>query len=191
MKMKKGLLLVVLLLALSSVMAAMSYTKASVSNDMSFNIENTNSSLLALKESKQHNASFYNTAGADKLKIDLDKGFGDSDFGIQNNSTYSWDKLFTVKNNSEHAVNVSIETNPKVDTKGQTQGINTYLSSLEDSWTQINGMYGAGAGEYTFTLEPNEERQINLKLESMHGSNKHQEERNFDIIVNAESVMPQ
>ncbi|MFZ3577025.1 DUF1102 domain-containing protein [Virgibacillus sp. DJP39] len=184
MKMKKGLLMVVLLLALSSVMAAMSFTTASVTSGMSFNVKNTNESLLALSASDEHNASFYNTAGADKLIIDLDKGYNGDDFGVQNNSDYTWDELFTVKNNSEHAINVSVSTNPKVG----IAGINTYLKSTEDSWTRINGMYSSGDGEYTFVLEPNEERQIDLKLESMQGSNKHEGQRDFDLIVDASKV---
>ena len=197
MKMKKSLLSVVFLLATSSAMAAMSFSTASVTSGMSFSIENTNEALLALEESTEHNASYYNTAGAGKLMIDLDKGYDNGEFGIQNNSDYTWDSLFTVKNNSEHTINVSIKTDPQVDggSGGLTQGINTYLSGeSETSWTKINGMYNAGAGEYTFSLAPNTAKQINLKLESIQGSNKHATpgeksvDRNFKLIVDAEKA---
>lgn len=189
MKMKKGLLMVVLLLALSSVMAAMSFSSAAVTSDMSFNISNTDESLLALTASNEHNASFYNSAGARKLVIDLDKGYDNKDFGIQNNSKYSWDGLFGVKNNSEHKIKVSIKTDPNAGKTGPTQGIKTFLKgALGSNWTQVNGMYGAGAGEYTFMLEPNETLNIDLLLESIQGSNKHATERKFNVIVSAEKV---
>ena len=48
MKMKKGLLMVVLLLALSSIMAAMSYNKATVTSASELKVVNTNQALLSL-----------------------------------------------------------------------------------------------------------------------------------------------
>ena len=70
MKMKKGLLMVVLLLALSSIMAAMSYTSATVTSAMSGTVKSTDTSLLALKAGSHKAATIDNGV----LKIDFNKG---------------------------------------------------------------------------------------------------------------------
>lgn len=110
MKMKKGLMSVVFLLATSSAMAAMSFSSAEVKSDMSFSVKNSNEALLALIANADHAAPGYNSYG--ELAIDLNKGYQGS-YGVQNDSKYTWNKLFTVKNNSEKEITVKVKANKK------------------------------------------------------------------------------
>lgn len=112
MKMKKGLLMVVFLLAISSVMAAMSFSSAKVTSGMSFTVKNTDQSLLALVPNTNHKASAVSTSTGE-LVINLDKGYNNGNFGVQNNSEYNWSKIFTVKNNSEEEIEVTVKATRK------------------------------------------------------------------------------
>ena len=132
MKMKKGLLMVVLLLALSSIMAAMSYTSAKVTSAMTGTVTNTNNALLALKESKSHNAAF-NQDGV--LVIDFNKGDGNKSYGLQKHSDYVWDKLFSIANNSENDVDVTIKT------ENNSPGVKIEVK-IGGHWTPINTTEG-------------------------------------------------
>ena len=68
MKMKKGLLMVVFLLAISSIMAAMSYNKATVTSASELKVVNTNKALLSLEANTPW--SWQSTVGAkDKTAV--------------------------------------------------------------------------------------------------------------------------
>jgi hypothetical protein len=173
-KTKKGLAAVVLTLSLSSVMAAMSYSSASVTSDMSVKLTNTQDALLALEASQEHNAAYYGSATSDILKLDLSKGLDNDTFGVQPFSVYEWDDLFKVENNSEHAVDVTIKLDSNVGGRIEIQG-----KAAGENWTKLSGIHSAG-GEITFTLGAGEAQEIDIKTKSMNG---HEEVRNLDLIV--------
>ncbi|MBM7618555.1 hypothetical protein JOC95_000397 [Bacillus tianshenii] len=178
-KTKKGLVAVVLTLSLSSVMAAMSYSSASVTNDMSVKLTDTSSALLALEPSSEHNAATDAHITANMLKLDLSKGYNNGDFGVQPNSTYSWNDLFKVKNNSEHEVTVSIKTNPNVN-DGRIQ---LFASADGNSWTRISNIHSQNpGGVLTFVLPANTEKWIDVKTAA---SNGHVKVTDLDLIVEA------
>jgi hypothetical protein len=121
MKMKKGLLLVVLLLAISSVMAAMSYNKATVTNASELKIVNTDSALVTLQADAPW--SWENKIGAkDKTTVmkngelffqfgkGINGGTGAEQFhGLQPNSEYQWNHVFTIRNKSAETVKVTVK----------------------------------------------------------------------------------
>ncbi|MEH7255250.1 hypothetical protein V7111_24390, partial [Neobacillus niacini] len=121
MKMKKGLLLVVLLLAISSVMAAMSYNKASVTNASELKIVNTNSALVTLQADAPW--SWENKIGTkDNTTImkdgelffqfgkGINGGTGAAEFhGLQPNSVYQWNHVFTIRNMSAETVKMTVK----------------------------------------------------------------------------------
>jgi len=178
MKMKKSLLSVVFLLATSSAMAAMSYSSASVTSDMSVTLEDTDQALLALTAG-EHSAAFYGSATAHQLKLNLDKGFN-GDFGVQPDSTYKWDDLFIVTNNSDEVVNVKIKTNPNVN-EGRIQ-----LSASIDgtNWNRLSNIHSQNpGGTLAFTLQPGAKQEIDIKTDA---SNGHVTTTALDLIVEAE-----
>jgi len=136
MKMKKGLFSVVFLLAISSVMAAMSFSSAAVTSDMDVTVKNSDEALLALVASTDHSAAGYNGAG--ELSINLDKG-NRSNFGVQNNSKYNWDKLFAVKNNSEAEIKVTVKAVKKL-------GNGVHEVSEVAELAELEGLAGPGHG---------------------------------------------
>lgn len=120
MKMKKSLLAVVFLLATSSMMAAMSYNQASVESASELKVVNTNDALLTLEANTPW--SWQDTTGAKdntavvkngELFFQLGKGV-DRDgttekfYGLQPNSEYQWNPLFTLRNKSAETIKVTI-----------------------------------------------------------------------------------
>jgi hypothetical protein len=111
--MKKGLLLVIVLLCVAGLMAAMAYTSATVTNASTITVTNTNAALLALIP--QLNTAVGNqdgTASIDangKLFFNFAKGFGGATFGLQRSSTYEWHSLFSAKNNSEETIALKVK----------------------------------------------------------------------------------
>lgn len=169
MKMKKSLLMVVMLLAVSSVMAAMSFSSASVKSNMSVSLVDTGDALLALNASDVHNASYLDTTSADVLEIDLNKGNGDADedtkgsYGVQESSIYTWNDLFGVTNNSEHAVDVTV-TIPDVESN-----VRIYASVDGVNWERLVSHVSPNAGELTFSLEAGDSQKIDLKTNAHNG----------------------
>ncbi|MCL6572508.1 MAG: hypothetical protein K6T88_12630 [Bacillus sp. (in: Bacteria)] len=120
MRMKKGLLMVVFLLAISSVMAAMSYNKATVTNASELKVVNTNQSLLTLEANTPW--SWQSTVGAKdetavmrngELFFQFGKGISGGTgapvfHGLQPNSEYQWNPLFTLRNKSAETIKVTI-----------------------------------------------------------------------------------
>jgi hypothetical protein len=128
MRMKKGLLMVVFLLAISSVMAAMSYNKAAVTNASQLKVVNTNQALLTLEANTPW--SWQSTVGAKdqtavmkdgELFFQFGKGINGGSgapefYGLQPNSEYQWNPLFTLRNKSAETIKVTISaTGPYAD----------------------------------------------------------------------------
>ncbi len=115
---KKGLLLVVALLALSGLMAAMAYSKANVTSTGTITIASTNSAILAfipgegvgLKDNtaylgKYNEGTIGTTKDAKVLKFRPGYNNGQN-YGLQPESLYQWFHLFTIKNNSDDDIEV-------------------------------------------------------------------------------------
>lgn len=126
MSLRRTLMLAGGTLAVAGLMAAYSYSTATVNNPVaSMTVTNTQTSLLALHAvASPANDGGFNAivtrsdslpGSAGELIFNLDNclsnhngpGTG-SQCGIQPNSTYTWDDLFTVTNNSNANVNVTI-----------------------------------------------------------------------------------
>jgi len=181
MKMKKGLFSVVFLLAISSVMAAMSFSSAAVTSDMSVSLVDTDKALLALTASDEHNAAYYHDVTAKQLKIDLNKGNNGS-YGVQPNSVYTWDDLFKVTNNSEHPVTVTIKTNPDVN-EGR---ISLFASTNGNDWARLSNIHSQNpGGDLTFTLSAGSEQWIDIKTDAKNG---HVKKTDLKLIVDAKKV---
>jgi hypothetical protein len=161
-------------------MAAMSYSSATVTNDMSVSLVDTQDALLALEANPEHNAAYHGNKTADTLNIDLDKGNGNGDYGVQPFSVYTWNDLFEVTNNSEHDVVVTIKTNPNVN-----DGRIKLLASTDGtSWVRLSNIHSQSpGGELTFTLKSGESQWIDIKTDSMNG---HVKTTDLKLIVEAE-----
>lgn len=144
MKMKKGLLMVVLLLAISSVMAAMSYNKATVTNAAELKIVNTDKALVTLQADAPW--SWENKVGAkDKTTVmkdgelffqfgkGINGGTGAAEFhGLQPNSQYQWNHVFTIRNKSAETVKITVRAKGEL-AKYVTFGSGT-RSNTEPAW---------------------------------------------------------
>ena len=101
--MKKGLLLVVALLALSGLMAAMAYSDAMVSNQVSAALVETDVAFLAVVKNPLFDD--FATIKNGQMVIDFTKA-GVS--GFQPNSNYNFNDLFYVKNNLDKTVKMGM-----------------------------------------------------------------------------------
>ncbi|MGI6113832.1 MAG: hypothetical protein ACOYEJ_06890 [Mahellales bacterium] len=107
--MKKGLILVVVLLCVASLMAAMAYSTATVTNPASMSIVNTSKALLRLEAQNRYDNLDKNAYIEDgELKFNFAKGKDGGLFGVQKNSVYEWNRLFRVQNNSNSNIKFTI-----------------------------------------------------------------------------------
>ena len=107
--MKKSLLSIIAMLALSTVMAAFAATSANVSNATMFTVASTDDALLAIDASdKRGNKDGSAVVEDNVLKFNFGKGKEGKNFGLQPNSAYHWDPLYKITNNSEETVEVSL-----------------------------------------------------------------------------------
>lgn len=180
--MKKGLLLVVALLAVASLMAAMAYTSANVNNDASLTVASSDGSLIALVPGEgvgnKDGAAFINGG---ELELDLAKGYNGTLFGVQGDSTYKWDNLFTVKNNS----NETIEFNITKDGWGFDTKANIYLGATNTKSGSVKKEFycRSNARNGKVTLAPNEEAVVYLYIETEKGAKM--QVRDATLTVNA------
>ncbi len=114
--MKKSLLVVVVLLCVASLMAAMAYNNAIVTNAAELKIVNTNTAVLALQKYGHFNWGSNMKGTKDgtaaykdgELFFQFGKGVLGEFRGFQPNSEYSWRSLFTIRNLSEETINVTV-----------------------------------------------------------------------------------
>jgi hypothetical protein len=103
---KKGLALVVVLLCMASLLAAMAYTSAEVKAGYTIKVADSAQALLALNFNKSAAAGdCSDVVGADG---NLSITFGNTTNGLQPGSTYKWDGLVTLKNNSGKKIKVTV-----------------------------------------------------------------------------------
>lgn len=118
MKRKKGLFAVVAALALSSVMAVMAFTSGYVWNAQSLGVSATNNALVALTAGTGVGngdlTASYEGVGNAKLRFDFGKGIGGRMFGLQPGSSYVWDDLFEITNNSVDAIDIRLSTDDQL-----------------------------------------------------------------------------
>jgi hypothetical protein len=156
MKMKKGLLVVVVLLAMASLMAAMAYNTATITNSASLTIVSTDSALLQLDAKDASKVGMKDEAAKvvdGNLVFNFNKGREGSDFGLQKNSTYEWFNnvsgnyygLFRVWNHSKENLKLNLKA------ENVPSGVEIYVkrcwsgATYPESWVLISDDDG-----YTF-----------------------------------------
>lgn len=182
MKMKKSLLMVVLMLAMSSIMAAMSYSSATVTSAMTGTVKSTTDSLLALNIGK-HKAT---TIEAGVLKIDFNKGnvtsMPVSTYGLQKHSEYVWNELFSVKNNSENMVNATIKVENNLPT-----GVQMFAKVGNGTWTEINSTSGLVIPDIPIAFKTNSTHEKNIDIKVVVSPNASLGNFNPNLVVAAEA----
>lgn len=101
---KKGLLVVVALLALASLMATMAFSTAMVPNNVKTAIVPTDEALVSIVENPDF-TDFASIADDGKMYIDFTKA-GTS--GFQPGSTYEFNNLFYIKNNIDKPIKIGL-----------------------------------------------------------------------------------
>lgn len=180
--MKKSLLTVVALLALSTVMSAFAFSSATIANDGTLTVANTNSSLVALIPADETTVGSKDGAAyidGGELKINLAKGNG-GEFGVQGDSTYKWDNLFKVVNNSKE----TIEFNITKDGWGYDTKANIYLGAYEGNvkkefYNRSNSKNGK------VTLLPGESSVVYIQIETEAGAQMVKRDAKLTVNVTA------
>lgn len=182
MKMKKSLMMVVLLLAISSLMAAMSYSSAKVTSAMTGTVKSTDASLLALNKG-DHKAV---TVEDGVLKIDFNKGnvtsMPVSTYGVQKHSEYVWNELFSLKNNSENMVAATIKTENNL-----PNGISLYVKTVKGDWTKIDSVNGASIGDLPIAFKNNNLHEVKVDVKLVVDKNASLGNFNPNLVVEAEA----
>jgi len=124
---KKGLLVVVALLALASLMATMAFSTAMVPNNVRTAIVPTDEALVSIVENPNF-TDFASIADDGKMYIDFTKA-GTS--GFQPGSTYVFNDLFYIKNNITKPIKVGLRFDSLY--KGQTGNHPKGLHVIETS----------------------------------------------------------
>ena len=144
MRKKKRLLFVTFLLALASLMAAMSFSYAKIDSSASFSVKSTNEALLALIPGDDYKDNIAKIVDG-KLVINIDPG-------VQKESEYLWNNLFSVKNNTNKSINVTVKTN---DSQGNPSSTNQNTLTITD---------GQSSSHVSFTLNGGETKPVNLNI---------------------------
>ncbi|MFC4779158.1 hypothetical protein ACFO9Q_20390 [Paenibacillus sp. GCM10023252] len=188
--MKKSLIIVVALLAISGVMAAMAFTSATVTNSASFTISKTTGALLAMTKGN-HAAAYYGGPrgeAEEHLIIDLAKGRDGLSFGVQKNSTYQWDKLFQVTNNNENPVKLQVY----LATNATQQGKFSIKGNGDTNWAWVTNALAVGDNKEFYqsgVLQPGQSVWLDLKYEAKLAQNNWQGTETPNIVVKAVSVV--
>lgn len=201
MKMKKSLLSVVFLLATSSAMAAMSYNQASVESASELKVVSTDQALISLEANTPW--SWQSTVGAkDKTTVvkdgELTFQFGkgvDRDgstakfYGLQPNSEYEWNPLFTLRNKSAETVKITVRA------EGQYKDLISFASVSQAQAQSGDFTWGVQGDNLIIpkvTKESNSGmqniRNIAVKITVPSGHTISQEELMGSIIVESEAI---
>ena len=144
-------------LAVAGLMAAYSYTTATVNNPVvSLSVVNTNQALLALTPTNNISNDGGYTASIQngQLQFDFGKGNGGVEYGVQPGSTYEWDDLFTVTNNESDQEQVTINATLPGAPEGAQQTIGFRVNGSSDTFTN----------DYTFTLDKGASKAIDVQI---------------------------
>jgi hypothetical protein len=162
---RKGLLLVISLLALATLMAAMSFSSATVQAQANLRITNQSNGLVALLPGQGTTS-----ASSDDLLMDFTEGT--SDKGIQPGSVYVWNNLFTIQNNTTYPISVKIS---------DFGGIRNYVAI---NFTANNELPFNGDA---VTVEPNSTLNVSAKIDATNTTNL-MDGQEFHIKVSATKV---
>ncbi|HHV64829.1 MAG TPA: DUF1102 domain-containing protein [Peptococcaceae bacterium] len=133
---RRGLVLVIAMLAIASLMAAMAFSYANVPNNVTSAVVNTNEALLSIVENP--NFTDFASIGADgKLYIDFTNAYSGSNSGFQPGSTYEFKDLFYIKNNITKDIKVGIRFDQCY--PGNTTNFPKGLHKITTSKDVING----------------------------------------------------
>lgn len=111
--MRKGLMMVVVLLAVASLMAAMAYNSATITSAQELKVVNTKQALLGISPGtgvgNKDGTAYIDGDGI--LKVEFGKsGIDKNGFpGLQPGSVYTWDKLISIRNKSAEDLDVTIK----------------------------------------------------------------------------------
>lgn len=139
MKIRKGLMLVVVLLAVASLMAAMAYNTATITNKGDIKVTCTDEALLSLIP---NNGVGNQDETADiedgNLNIQFGRGNnpsfgGDQNYGLQKNSVYVWDNLFIARNKSAETIKVSLKA------EGVPNGVKIFVKQTDGGVNEKSG----------------------------------------------------
>ncbi|SFG82346.1 hypothetical protein SAMN05660649_02811 [Desulfotomaculum arcticum] len=209
--MKKGLFMVIALLAVSCLMAAGAYTSATVSNAASLAVATTDTALVALTATHVGADVGFEDATVDTssnvLSFNFNKGRldandGDNDqYGLQKDSVYTWWDdtnaygLFQVTNNSKDTVQLTVtekettnDTNIDFDfIMGIERGVTDYDSGWKDTGVSA-GYYSVTFNDESAKLAPGETAEIGVRINVLDSATNALSF--FDIDVTAEAVTP-
>lgn len=184
---KKGLLIVVALLAIASLMAAMAYTSASLRNTASFKVSNTNAALLAITAGDHAAAGYTSGSTSNELVINWAAGHN-GEFGVQSGSVYFWDDLFQITNNSENTVKVTMYVPKDSATPEPNIGSKVYFRAGEGNWVALaSRLTPAYNNKIEFTLASGDSIWIDSKIDSMQRTLANGI-KGFTIQIDAEAV---
>ncbi len=147
-------------LAIAGLMAAYSYTTASVANSATLSVVDTNAATLGLSPGNGYDGVNGHATTNDldqvatesdgNLTFDFNNGLNGGQFGLQQNSTYEWDDLFKVTNNSNNPVQVSLQAT------GVPAGVTLYANGVRPTDypppNAGNGFVPIAGNGYLFTL---------------------------------------
>ncbi len=212
---RKGLLMVVALMAVACLMAAAAYTSATVTNAAALTVTNTNASLVALTADHitDGDVGFKDATAvvaSDVLGFNFNMGRdaddpldGDDEYGLQKESVYTWWDdtnaygLFQVTNNSNDTVQLTITENCVDDPNIEfdfVMGINRGgVGDYDSDWTNtalvVNNTYAAtfNAAEGA-KLAPGETAEIGVRINITDLATV--QANTFDIDVTATAVTP-
>jgi len=143
-------------LAIAGLMAAYSYSSANINSaNGEITVKDTSSALLALTPDNSNglDKDMVVTTTGGQLTFNFDKGFG-GNFGIQPGSTYEWDDLFGVTNNSNNPIKVTVWFGGGV--PAQVYGRSPLATGAEVGWIPLGAM--------SFNLTPGQHSPIDIKI---------------------------
>lgn len=168
MRNRKGLVFVIALLGFASLMVAMSFSSVTVQAKAKMRIVDTTNGLLALMPGDGGAAS----VDGNNLVIDLTEG--SQHYGLQPGSSYTWDSLFKLKNNSNQTIQV------KADSLGDLSSIGSFSTTVF-----INGKPNGSILD-NVTLKPGETGVVKLTVNVNENAPKLDGDSN--ITISAHSV---
>lgn len=121
---KVGILVIVGLLAVTGIMAAMAYSKATVESSANLAIVNTDQALLQLRHPRgqagvvgSKDATYSIVDGQMFIQFGMGVGRDGSTakmYGLQPNSTYEWNPLFTIANMSAETLDIKVSASGEI-----------------------------------------------------------------------------
>ncbi len=196
---RRSLLVVVALLCLASLMAAMAFTSATIINAAELKISTTDRSLISLEANTPW--SWQDTTGAKdrtvvvkdgELFIQLGKGIDRNPsapyfWGLQPNSEYQWNPLFTLRNKSAEKVKITLSVTEDLKqyitfgTCGQSNTLNPTWGVQGENFVIDNVPPETGSGMQNI-------RNICVKVNIPSIANFTPEQINASIVVDAVAI---